>query len=120
MKGIVITTENEISVQDFGKPLYKTAGEVVGGYIECICNIPPASDLVMLIYDEGKLLGLPLNPAGCCLYRTYKHGDAIVGNIVIMRIGEIDGEPDIVGLEDEYIPNLVSWFKNTLFLKEKE
>ena len=34
MKGIVITPENEISVKDFGEPLYQTIGEAVGGYIE--------------------------------------------------------------------------------------
>ena len=29
MKGIVITPENVISVQDFGDPLYKTVGAAV-------------------------------------------------------------------------------------------
>ena len=36
MKGIVITTGNELCVQDFGEPLYQTIGKVVGGYIEIV------------------------------------------------------------------------------------
>lgn len=34
MKGIVITTDNEISIQDFTSPLHESLHDVVGGYIE--------------------------------------------------------------------------------------
>ena len=31
MKGIVITTENRLTVKDFDAPLYKSVGAAVGG-----------------------------------------------------------------------------------------
>lgn len=34
MKGVVVTTDMEIHVEDFGEPLYKTVGAAVGGHIE--------------------------------------------------------------------------------------
>ena len=36
MKGIVISTENQLTVRDFGAPLYKTIGEAVDGWIEIV------------------------------------------------------------------------------------
>lgn len=34
MKGIVVTTDLEIRIEEFSDPLYKTVGSAVGGYIE--------------------------------------------------------------------------------------
>ena len=34
MKGIVITSDDEIYIEDFTSPLYESVGKVVGGYIE--------------------------------------------------------------------------------------
>lgn len=36
MKGVVITTADEVSVRDFTAPLNKSLGAVVGGYIELV------------------------------------------------------------------------------------
>ena len=33
MKGVVVTTNHEVRVEDFSDPLYKTVGSAVGGYI---------------------------------------------------------------------------------------
>lgn len=78
MKGIVVTTSNVFYERRFDDPLYKTVGE-----------------------DEGRLIGLPINPCGCGLYGIWRHGSPIVGDLVIMKRGYRNGEPDIVGLSDE-------------------
>lgn len=65
----------------------------------CIPRGLPAP-LMMLVNEEGLLEGLPMNTIGSILYGTQIHGQPIVGNIVIMKEGWVNGEPDIVGLEE--------------------
>lgn len=101
MKGVVVTTDLDVYIQDFAQPLYETVGKVVGGYIERVQPMLLERPYCMLVNEEGLLLGLPINTAGCALYRTDIHGSPIVGNIVIMQLGCCNGEHDIVGLSDE-------------------
>lgn len=101
MKGVVVTTELDIYIQDFAYPLYKTVGEVVGGHIERVQPMLLERPYCMIVNEEGLLLDLPVSTAGCALYRSDIHGSPIVGNIVIMQLGYYNGEPDIVGLSDE-------------------
>ncbi len=115
MKGIVITTDNEVEIRDFGKPLYKTVGEAVGGYLEIVHPMGLVEPLVMIVNDEGLLHGLPMNTVGSLLYGTPNHGHPIVGNIVIMKTGLTSEGTDIVGLDDdecsELLSNLREFFK---------
>ena len=100
MKGVVVTTNHEVRVEDFSHPLYKTVGSAVGGYIEHVHPMRLARPLCMIVNEEGRLLDLPLNYVGSYFYGTDQHGEPIVGNIVIMKDGYRGGEPDIVGLND--------------------
>ena len=59
-----------------------------------------ARPLCMIVNEEGRLLDLPLNHIGSFFYGTDQHGEPIVGNIVVMKDGYRNGEPDIVGLDD--------------------
>lgn len=106
MKGIVITPENLMHVEDFSAPLYKSVGKAVGGWIEVVHPKGLPSPYCMVVNEEGLLLSLPLNLIGSILYETTKHGCPIVGTIVLLKDGIIDGEPDIVGLDDEDIGTL--------------
>lgn len=108
MKGIVVTTDNTVEVRDFGKPLYQTVGETVGGYIEIVHPQGLAAPLVMIVNDEGLLRKLPMNMVGSLLYGTHTHGHPIVGNIVIMKTGWTCEGPDIVGLTDEECDTLTA------------
>ncbi len=101
MKGIVVTTDNSIFVQEFGEPLYKTVGEVVGGYIEVVHPMGLPVPYCMIVNEEGLLMGLPENALGCALYYTWRHGNPIVGNIVVMKEEFRNGDRDITGLSDE-------------------
>ena len=107
MKGIVITTDNHASVMDFSEPLYQTVGGAVGGYIEIVKPCGLKHPLVMIVNEEGKLIDLPVNIYGSALYGTSRHGEPIVGDIVIMQEGFVDGEPDIIGLPDVAIDALL-------------
>lgn len=100
MKGIVVTTDLEIRIEEFSDPLYKTVGSAVGGYIEHVKPARLRHPYCMIVNEEGRLLDLPLNHVGSYFYGTDQHGEPIVGNIVIMKDGYRGGEPDIVGLND--------------------
>lgn len=100
MKGIVVTTDLEIRIEEFSDPLYKTVGSAVGGYIEHVKPARLRHPYCMIVNEEGRLLDLPLNYVGSYFCGTDQHGEPIVGNIVIMKDGYRGGEPDIVGLND--------------------
>lgn len=112
MKGVVVTTDEKVKVQDFGEPLYKTAGEAVGGYIEIVHPRHLERPFVMIVNEEGLNLGLEMNIAGSILCGTHDHGSPIVGNIVIMIEGFRNGEPDLVGLTDDEVTVICSFFEN--------
>lgn len=111
MKGIVITTENQMRVESFGEPLYKSVGVAVGGYIEIVHPKRLPFPYCMIVNEEGLIKNLPVNLSGCWFYKTEEHGAPIVGDLVIMKDGFCNGEPDIVGLEDDDIKNLTDWLK---------
>ena len=108
MKGIVISTENQLTVRDFGAPLYKTIGEAVGGWIEIVRPGGLKSPYVMVVNEEGLIKELPINIAGSILYGTPAHGSPIVGNIVIMKEGWTDEGKDLLGLSDEEVVTLTN------------
>lgn len=106
MKGLVVTTENEVSVKEFEQPLYESLGEVVGGFIEIVHPRGLVYPLVMIVNEEGLMQSLPLNLVGPYLYETHKHGHPIVGNVVIMAEGMTPSGYDITGLPDDAIESL--------------
>lgn len=107
MKGIVIKTDGNMSVKEFGEPLYQTVGAEVGGHIEIVFPRGLLKPYLMVVNEEGLLQNLKLNGIGSVLYGTPKHGQPIVGNVVIMKGGIVNGEPDIVGLEDGEISEML-------------
>ena len=111
MKGVVVTTDLEVRVEDFEEPLYKTVGAAVGGYIEHVRPMRLKEPFCMIVNEEGRLHKLPINLVGSFFYGTDFHNEPIVGNIVIMKDGYRNGEPDIVGLDDteiERVQNSIS------------
>lgn len=107
MKGIVITTDDQLRVQDFTLPLYQSAGEVVGGYIEHVNPKLLRRPYCLLVNEEGLLLGLPVNALASYMYGTHMHGHPIVGDVVLMKNAYIHGERDIVGLSNKDIEAIV-------------
>lgn len=102
MKGIVITTGNEMYIanfRDFGE-IAKTMGWRITEHVKP-WGLGPK--YCMLIDDEGRLNERPVNNFGSLMYGFLVHGTPIVGDIVIMRDGRdlVTFERDIVGLDDE-------------------
>ena len=104
IKGIVITADNDISVQEFEEPLYKSAGAVIGA--DLVEHVRPPrlpSPYCMYVDEEGVIKGLPINSTAGWLC-----GHIIVGTVIIFKDGiAADGEPDTISLEDEDIEELV-------------
>ncbi len=63
------TTEQEFKIitKTEDEPDLKTAQDFVGGYVEGITF--PNGDY-LIVNEEGKLMGLPLNPEATALWRT--------------------------------------------------
>ena len=75
----VNTKQSEFLLIDDEKntPDLKGAQEFVGGYVECITI--PTGDL-LIINEEGKLMGLPLNPEATMLWRmTFDNDNYVTG-----------------------------------------
>lgn len=103
MRGVVFTPAQEMYVKDFGQPLNETIGKEVGGWIEVVHPVGlkrAPSNLCFVCNEEGLRQSLPLNAFGSVLYGTPMHGHPIVGTIVFMREGVVNGSPDFVELTD--------------------
>ena len=129
MKAIKITTDDVISVVTVPEPAWKGMGELVGGHFEHVrpwglynLDTPYKKQLCMIVNEEGRLIGLDYNSLGSALYNDIPTAfpyDPIVGDILIMAEGFVDGEPDIVGLDDEQIEIVKeALIKKFEFLKE--
>lgn len=125
MKGVTVSTDNTVSIIDIprnGSPLYEIIHETVGGWYENVHPRRLARKYVMIVNEEGKLLHLPTNAIASYLYETDKHGEPIVGNVIILKMGVYQGEADVIGMSyDEAVAvmtNLTKSFKN--FMKSEE
>lgn len=112
MKGIVITTKDEMRVQEFSEPAHKSIGDAVGGWIEIVHPKRLEYPYCMVVNEEGVLRKLPINSFGSFLYGTDTHGWPIAGDAVLMKEGyNSDGELDILGLDEQdikYLRDMVS------------
>lgn len=108
IKGIVITTNNEMFIQDFEPPLHESIGAVVDGWIEIVHPRRLALPYCMVVNEEGLLRNLDVNRFGSYLYETDKHGSPIVGNIVILKEHDTFEGRDLEGLSDKEIAKLTN------------
>ena len=107
MKGIVITTKNEMRVQEFPKPVHKSIGDAVGGWIEIVHPMRLGQPYCMIVNEGGTLRNLPINVFGSFLYGFDRHCVPILGNIVLLKEGiNSNGEPDILGLDEQEIKHM--------------
>ena len=103
MKAVTVTTDNEIKIIDVeknGSQLYEQMRKAVGGYYENVYPQRLPKEFVMVVNEEGRLKDLPVNEVGSYLYGGDVHGEPIVGNIIILKLGYYEGEPDVVGMTD--------------------
>ena len=92
MKGLVITTDDLMRTEEYTTPLHESIGKTVGGWIEVVHPKLLPAPYCMIVNEEGLLLGLPVNLLGSILYESFRHGNPIVGNMVIpplYRVGRL-------------------------------
>lgn len=79
---------------------------LIGGWLELVRPrfLPP--QFIMLVDDEGLLKELPVNLIGSALYGM-EAPSPIVGPVVIAAEGIVNGEPDVVGLSDDEVCDLL-------------
>lgn len=86
--GQVITTKGirrEVDLSDKDTQL-RTLQKLVGGYIECLY----VGDKIMVVNEEGKLRGLPVNKRATEIALKNGINDIIVGDVVLCNPDEID------------------------------
>lgn len=87
MKTLKITTDNKISIIDLDFD-HKSLREEVGGYVELVRTQKLLdyfkTKVVMIVDEEGLVKNLPVNPMGCYFYDTNKHGNPIVGDVILV------------------------------------
>ena len=91
-QGTLSIDANEFLVIDNKKnePQYKAVSDFVGGMVEAVHF--PNGDL-LLLNEEGKLMGLPLNPEATALWRThftkdkyaFGYDDFVVGPAMVIQ-----------------------------------
>ena len=90
-KNTLSTDANEFVIIDNVKnePQYQAVSDFVGGMVEAVTF--PNGDL-LLLNEEGKLMGLPLNPEATTLWRMtftkdkymFGHDDFVVGPAMVI------------------------------------
>lgn len=104
MKGLVITTDSLMRTEEYTAPLYESIGKTVGGWIEVVHPKLLPDPYCMIVNEEGLLRGLPLNLFASLVCESFRHGNAIVGDIVLLKESFTDaGGRDFVGLDDDDI-----------------
>jgi hypothetical protein len=68
-------SEFKIIADKKDEPRYKEVSKFVGGMVECVQL--PNGDL-LLLNEEGKLMGLPLNPEASALWKAMFDNDNFV------------------------------------------
>lgn len=115
-KGIIVKTTEEIITQDLAEPLHLSLNDAVGGYYEIVRPryFKPDSKIVFICNENGINEQLDKNLIGSIVY-----GGLIVGDIVFMKEGMVNGEPDLIGLKEDEISFLTDLFHNMIeFINE--
>jgi hypothetical protein len=89
------TAEFKIITDKKDEPKYPEVKEFVGGMVEAVTF--PNGDL-LLLNEEGKLMGLPLNLEATAIWRetftkdkyVFGHDDFVVGPAILIRAKALD------------------------------
>ena len=101
MKAAVFNADSTGGIIDFEEDTsYQLIKDAVGGIFQAI-NLPGLG-ATMWVHDEGKILGLPVNPFGNMFWKSeYGDTDFIVGDIILTGPTGPNGET--TGLGEEFI-----------------
>ena len=77
--------------KDSAKWSYRELQQVVGGYFEVL--FPLHRDdcrQVLVVHEEGRLLGLPVNAEATELWRTWGGSNVLCGPVLLVKSSEIE------------------------------
>ena len=87
----------------------------VHSLIDCsiyeLVHVP--GDFYLVVDENGKIYDVPkpVNILASMLYPGTPHGDPIVGDVLVGRLGTVNGEPDMVGLSVVELNMLEKYFE---------
>ena len=93
---------------------HKEFNDNVHRLIDCsiyeLVHVP--GNFYLVVDENGKILDVPkpVNVLASMLYPGTPHGDPIVGDVLVGRLGTVDGEPDMVGLSEAELKMLEVYF----------
>ena len=90
---------SRVEVKENGKPLYLLIRKIIGGYMENTYPRKLPEGYIMIVNENGKFNGLPVNGVATIIYGNEL--DFIVGNVIILKFGKFEGESDVVGMTEE-------------------
>lgn len=104
MKGLVITPEGKITIEEFTGSLYKALSARVGKILGIIRPHQNLRKDRVMITTFSKLEDLPENPLAS--YIAGRTERPIIGTVVIMKEGPTDDGIDFVDFDDEELSRL--------------
>jgi len=109
MKHVIICRTNG-TVEDMGltegHDLRWYAEQIGAKFVELVHPRGLKSPYILLCDEEGRLKEKPvINFLGSWLYETHKHGEPIVGDVVIMK----EKNADLVGMEAGEADMMAEW-----------
>jgi hypothetical protein len=112
MKMIVIHPDETAEIKEYSG--YQSLFDHFGGYIEPVYPRRLPKPFCIVVDESGKLRGLKVNPFGSWLYETDRHGETIVGDVILLK--QVCGEDgcDLAGLSDAEIKKLLAVYNLNL------
>lgn len=97
-----VNTDFTTEVLDLSSNEYDQLSTSVGGLIQVV---PLRDDLYIVVNEEGKLVGLPINLVGTHMWnRSYGETDVMIGDVVF--IGATDDEGETLSLSLAWVTQI--------------
>lgn len=95
---IIINTDGSVeSRKTSDETMLEDMQKAVDGFIEIVRPFGrPGGDLVLVVNDCGMINGMKVNRVASCFYP-----ELLFGPVAIVKEGLRDGEPDLIGLDDD-------------------
>lgn len=109
--GILVKTNNEVSIVELTMPLHVSLGGYVDGYIEHVNPKGLKSPHCMIVDEEGLCKKKPLNMFGTIVCAN---AFPIVGDVVFCKDGYRGEDADIIGYSKEEADEIFEIIKNEI------
>lgn len=115
MRMLKITTDMNVEVVEVrGEPKWRAMAEAIGAEYIDIPHVEYLEDkFCMVVDDEGLLKERPtVNMIASILYGIAKHGQPIVGDVLIGKNEETEDGIETAGLDEEDAVAMVAFFRS--------